>query len=189
MTPELQFLGNLTFFCASFFPFCPVCRPPLFLPFSRPLFAFLSPLKSALFCRGQGTAQSLERDNSGMHHSAKFGKEFPSRNLREKRSVMFTLLGDGLGGRIGNFPHFQGFPPRRVTFQVLEINEPPITLTLVKFLNQISWSGVVHALLSSSPPCQKGHGIPHSWITLTLFNFCFAKALKNIAYIKTNLEN
>ena len=77
---------KLTCFHASFFPFCPFCWPPLFLPFSRHLFAIFFPSKSALFCREKGTVQSLERGSSGMHLSTKFGKEIPSRNLREKRS-------------------------------------------------------------------------------------------------------
>ena len=77
---------NLTCFHASFFPFCPFCWPPLFLPLSRHLFAIFLPSKSALFCRGKGTVQSLERGSSGMDLSTKFGKEIPSRNLREKRS-------------------------------------------------------------------------------------------------------
>ena len=54
----------LTCFHASFFPFCPLCWPPLF-PFSRHIFfALFSPSKSALFCRPKGTAQSLERGTS-----------------------------------------------------------------------------------------------------------------------------
>ena len=74
----------LTCFCASFFPFCPLSWPPLFLPFSRHIFALFSPSQSALFCREKCTAQSLERGSSGMDLSTKFGKEIPSRNLREK---------------------------------------------------------------------------------------------------------
>ena len=61
--------------------------PPLFLPFSRHLFALFSPSICALFCRARGTTQSLERGSSGMDLSRKFGKEIPSRNLCEKRSV------------------------------------------------------------------------------------------------------
>ena len=41
---------TLTCFHASLFPFCPLCWPPLFLPFSRHIFAIISPSKSALFC-------------------------------------------------------------------------------------------------------------------------------------------
>ena len=67
----------LTCFCASFFPFCPLSWPPLFLPFSRHIFALFSPSKSALFCRAKCTAQSLERGRSGMDLSTKFGKEIP----------------------------------------------------------------------------------------------------------------
>ena len=78
---------SLTCFHASFFPFCPFCCPPLFLAFSRHIFAIFSPSKSALFCRAKGTVQSLERGSSGMDLSTEFGKEIPSRNLREKRSV------------------------------------------------------------------------------------------------------
>ena len=77
----------LTCFHASFFPFCPLCWPPLFLPFSRHIFALFSPSKSALFCRAKGTAQSLERGTSGMDLYTKFRKEIPSRNLRKKSSV------------------------------------------------------------------------------------------------------
>ena len=58
--------------------------PPLFSAHFRPF----PPSKSALFCRGKGTAQSLERGRSGMDLSTKFGKEIPSRNLRKKRSVL-----------------------------------------------------------------------------------------------------
>ena len=76
----------LTCFHASFFPFCPLCWPPLFLPFSRHIFALFSPSKIAQFCRAKGTAQSLERGNAGMELSTDFGKEIPSRNLREKGS-------------------------------------------------------------------------------------------------------
>ena len=92
--PDFNFseLESLTCFRASFFPFCPLCWPPLFLPFSRHLFALFSPSKSALFCREKGTEQSLERGSSGMHLSTKFGKEIPSRNLREKRSEIGNHL-------------------------------------------------------------------------------------------------
>ena len=73
----------------------------VFVPFSAPktdlfprvLFSFLppwlatplSPSKRALFCRAKGTAQSLERGSLRMDLSTKFGKEIPSRNLREKK--------------------------------------------------------------------------------------------------------
>ena len=77
----------LIWFYASFFPFCPLCWPPLFLPSSRHIFALLSPSKNALFCRAKGTVQSLERGSFRMPLSTKFGKEIPSRNLREKKSV------------------------------------------------------------------------------------------------------
>ena len=43
----------LTCFHASSFPFRPLCRPPLFLPFSGILFALFSPSTSALFCRAK----------------------------------------------------------------------------------------------------------------------------------------
>ena len=61
--PQIRNVGKkkLTCFHASFFPFCPLCWPPLFLPFSRHIFALFSPSKTALFCRAKGTAQSLER--------------------------------------------------------------------------------------------------------------------------------
>ena len=65
-----------TCFHASFFPFCPLCWPPLSLPFSGRLFALFSPSKSALFCREKGTTQSLERGSFRIDLSRKFGKEF-----------------------------------------------------------------------------------------------------------------
>ena len=77
----------LTCFHASFFPFCSLLWPPLFHPFSRCLFALFSPSNSALFCRAKRTAQSLERSRFRVDLSTKFGKEIPSRNLHEKRSV------------------------------------------------------------------------------------------------------
>ena len=73
-------------FSRALFSFCPLCWPPLFLPFSRHLCALFSASKSALFCRAKGTAQSLERGSLRMDLSTKFGKEIPSRNLRKKRS-------------------------------------------------------------------------------------------------------
>ena len=79
---------DLTCFHASFFPFCLLCRPPLFLPLSGHLFRLFSRSKSALFCRAKGTIQSLERGSFRMDLSRNFGKEIPSRNLREKRSEM-----------------------------------------------------------------------------------------------------
>ena len=63
-----------------------------FPPFSRHLFAPFSPLKSALFCRATGTAQSLERGSSRMDLSPKFGKEIPSRNLRKKKVRLLQAL-------------------------------------------------------------------------------------------------
>ena len=81
------FLGFPACFRASLFPFCPLCRPPLFLPFSRHIFTLFSPSKSALFCRTKGTAQSLERAVLGWTSLKSSGKEIPSRNLRKKRSV------------------------------------------------------------------------------------------------------
>ena len=94
-----------TCFHASFFPFCPLCWPPLFLPFSRHIFAIFSPSKSALFCRAKDTAQSLEKGSSRMDLARKFGKEIPSRNLREKRSGMKRTEMD----RIGHFASSMGW--------------------------------------------------------------------------------
>ena len=76
---------KLTYFRASFFPFCPFCWPPLFLPLSPHHFRPFLPSKSALFCRAKGTAQSLERGSLRMDFSTKFGKEIPSRNLHKKK--------------------------------------------------------------------------------------------------------
>ena len=66
---------ELTYYRASFFLFAPLLATPLFTLFS--------PSRNALFCRGMGTAQSLERGSLGMDLSKKFGKEIPSRNLRQ----------------------------------------------------------------------------------------------------------
>ena len=82
-----HFCSLPTCFHASFFPFCPLCWPRLFLPFSRPIAALFSPLQGTLFCRAKGTEQSLDRVSFRMDLSTKFGKEIPSRNLRGKRSV------------------------------------------------------------------------------------------------------
>ena len=87
-----RILSFLTCFYASFFPFCPLCWPPLFLSFSQHPFALFSPSKSALFCRAKGTAQSLVRGRFRMNLSSKFGKEIPSRNLLERRSVCALLI-------------------------------------------------------------------------------------------------
>ena len=86
----------LTYFHASFFPFCPLCWPPLFLPFARHLFALFSASKSALFCRAKDTAQSLERASLRMDLSTKFGKEVPSRDLRKEGQSMtlFSVNGE-----------------------------------------------------------------------------------------------
>ena len=73
-------------FSRVLFPFCPFCWRPLFLSFSWHLSALFSSSKSALFCRGRGTAQSSERGSFRMNLSPKFGKEIHSGNLREKRS-------------------------------------------------------------------------------------------------------
>ena len=46
---------QLTCFHASFFPFCPFCWPPLFLPFSRHIFATFPPRK--VLCSVEQRAQ------------------------------------------------------------------------------------------------------------------------------------
>ena len=47
--------NKLTCFCASFFPFCPLSWPPLFLPFSRHVFALFYPRK--VLCSVEQRAQ------------------------------------------------------------------------------------------------------------------------------------
>ena len=76
---------KLTCFHASFFPFCPLSWPPLFLSFSWHLFALSRPSESALFCRVMGTAQSLTRGILRMDIAKKFGKEIPSRTFCVKK--------------------------------------------------------------------------------------------------------
>ena len=68
--------SQLTCFHASFFPFCPLFWPPLFLPLSRHVLAIFSPSKSALFCRAKGTAQSLERAVPGWIFPESSGRRF-----------------------------------------------------------------------------------------------------------------
>ena len=60
LIPEALYL---TCFRASFFPFCPLCWPPLFLPFSRYLLALFSP-------------ESLEMGRLRMHLSTNSGRKF-----------------------------------------------------------------------------------------------------------------
>ena len=79
-------IPSLTCFHASFFPFCPLCWPCLFPPFSGHFSPSSTLSKSALFCREKGTAQILERSSFRVDLSTKVGKEIPSRNLREKGS-------------------------------------------------------------------------------------------------------
>ena len=67
---------------------CPLCWSPFSLPLSRHLFLPFLPSKNALFCRAKGTVQRLERGSFGMDLPTNFGKEIPSRNPREKRSVV-----------------------------------------------------------------------------------------------------
>ena len=76
------------FSCVLFSFLPPFLVTPLPL-FSTPFLPF-SPSKNALFCRARDTAQSLERGSFRMDLSKNFGKEIPSRNLREKRSVQVT---------------------------------------------------------------------------------------------------
>ena len=76
----------LTCFRASFFPFRPLSWPPLFLPFSRHMFALFSPSKSALFCRAKGTAQSLEGAVLGWTSPQSSGRN-RNRSLRFSRST------------------------------------------------------------------------------------------------------
>ena len=66
----------LTCFHASFFPFCPLCWPPLFLPFLGAFLLFFLPSKGALFCRAKGTAQSLEGGSSGLVSPQSSGRKF-----------------------------------------------------------------------------------------------------------------
>ena len=61
----------LSCFHASFFPFRPLCWPPLFLPFPRRLLALFSLSKSALFRSAKGTAHSLERGSFRMDRSGR----------------------------------------------------------------------------------------------------------------------
>ena len=72
-------------FSSILFPCCPpLCCPPLFLPFFG---SFLpsSPLEKCAVCsvERKATAQSLERGSFRMSLSTRFGKEIPSRNVRD----------------------------------------------------------------------------------------------------------
>ena len=74
-------------FTRPFFLSAPFARHPSSSPFLGTFFALFSPQKRALFCRARGTAQSLQRGSLRINLCTNFGKEIPSRNLREKRSV------------------------------------------------------------------------------------------------------
>ena len=98
----LFFVGNATtieFWKCKFLiveKFCCHCAGSYFLATPLPLFWASScpippPRKNALFCRAKGTTRSLERGSFRMDLSTNFGKEIPSRNLREKRSVVIFV--------------------------------------------------------------------------------------------------
>ena len=73
-------------FSRILFSFLPLLlATPLPLPFFG-TFAPFAPLENALFCRGRGTAETSERSSFRIDLLRKFGKEIPSRNLRENRS-------------------------------------------------------------------------------------------------------
>ena len=80
---------SLTCFHASFFPFSSLAGIPLPLLISAPFRPF-PPRKAHCSVERQAQhrawrgAQSLARGSFGMDLSTKFGKEIPSRNLREK---------------------------------------------------------------------------------------------------------
>ena len=74
--PDLKTKVDVSKVDVKGFPtFCPLCWLPLFLSFSRHLFALFSSSTGGLFCRARGTAQGLERSSLRMDLSTKFGKE------------------------------------------------------------------------------------------------------------------
>ena len=90
----LRQIKILTCFHALLFSLLlPLLATP-FCPFSPHLMAFFSPSKKVLCSVEQRARHTSWRGNFRMDLSTKFGKEIPSRNLREKRSVLncFTIL-------------------------------------------------------------------------------------------------
>ena len=85
-SPEWNSLRSPDLFSRVLFSFLPPLLATPLPPFSGHLFGLFSRSQSALFCRAKGTAQILERGSFRMDLSTKFGKEIPSRNLRENRS-------------------------------------------------------------------------------------------------------
>ena len=79
-------MPTLTCSHASFFPFGPLGWPPLFLPFSRHLFARFSPRKVL-------RSVELRAQHTWMDFSTKFG----SRNLHAKRSVQGPFSSEKMG--------------------------------------------------------------------------------------------
>ena len=71
----------------------PVFMHPFWLSasFAWYLFAFFL-AKHALFCGARGTAQSLERGSFRMDLSTTFGKEIPSQDQGENRSVVGPVV-------------------------------------------------------------------------------------------------
>ena len=81
-------------FTRPFFPFAPFAGHPSFSPFLGTSLPFSPPQK--VLCSVEQGAQrrawrgAVPRGSSGMDLSRKFGKEIPSRNLREKAPLSFT---------------------------------------------------------------------------------------------------
>ena len=116
MEPEFaseEFL--LTFFRASFFPFCPRCWPPLFLPFSRHLFALSPPRK--VLCSVEKRVHSRAWRGAALGCTSpkswerKFLPEICVKNtvVFWERPILFPEFprtsGDFPGSRAGTFSH------------------------------------------------------------------------------------
>ena len=71
--------GRLTCFHASFFPFCPLCWPPLFLPFSGHLFALFFPSKMLCSVERERHSTKLAEGQcqGGPLHKVREGNSFP----------------------------------------------------------------------------------------------------------------
>ena len=94
------FVRGPTCLHASFFPFCPLCWPPLFLPFIGTFSPFSSPRK--VLCSVEQRAQHTAWRGavSGQIAPRSSGRKYFSRNLREKRSGEESLNNWG-GARTG----------------------------------------------------------------------------------------
>ena len=88
-------LSSWPVFTRPFFLFAPFAGHPSSSPFLGTFFALFSSQKLVCSVEQWGTVQSLERGSFRIDLCTNFGKEIPSRNLREKRSVTLKRFKGG----------------------------------------------------------------------------------------------